>query len=34
MFGKDKVEKKKTGEVTAFIGKGMAIEGKMSFERP
>ncbi|CAG0999695.1 hypothetical protein ARNL5_03990 [Anaerolineae bacterium] len=34
MFGKDKdkEEKKKTGEVAGFIGKGMAIEGKMSFE--
>lgn len=32
MFGKEKEEKKKIGEVTAFIGKGMAIEGKMSFE--
>lgn len=32
MFGKDKVEKKKAGEVAGFIGKGMAIEGKLSFE--
>lgn len=32
MFGKDREEKKKTGEVTGFIGKGMAIEGKLSFE--
>lgn len=32
MFGKEKEEKKKVGEVTGFIGKGMAIEGKLSFE--
>src|SRR3989304_8203781 len=32
MFGKDKEEKKKVGEVAGFIGKGMAIEGKLSFE--
>lgn len=32
MFGKEKEEKKKTGEVAGFIGKGMTVEGKMSFE--
>jgi cytoskeletal protein CcmA (bactofilin family) len=32
MFGKEKEDKKKVGEVAGFIGKGMAIEGKMSFE--
>lgn len=32
MFGKGREEKKKAGEVTGFIGKGMAIEGKLSFE--
>ena len=33
MFGKDKEEKKKSGgEVAGFIGKGMSIEGSLSFE--
>lgn len=34
MFGKDKdkEEKKKPGEITGFIGKGVAMEGKLSFE--
>lgn len=32
MFGKDKEEKKKVGEIAGFIGKGMAFEGRLSFE--
>lgn len=33
MFGKEKEEKKKSGgEVTGFIGKGMSLEGSLSFE--
>jgi len=32
MFGKDKEEKKKGGEVAGFIGKGMSIEGSLCFE--
>ncbi len=32
MFGKDKEEKKTGAAVAGFIGKGMAIEGHLSFE--
>ena len=34
MFGRDKEkeEKKKTGEITGFIGKGVAMEGRITFE--
>lgn len=32
MFGKDKEEKKKAGEIAGFIGKGMSFEGSLSFE--
>lgn len=34
MFGKDKdrEEKKKVGEIAGFIGKGMSVEGTLSFE--
>src|SRR3989304_4674064 len=32
MFGKDKEEKKKVGGVAGFLGKGMALGGKLSFE--
>lgn len=32
MFGREKEDRKKVGEVAGFIGKGMAIEGKLSFE--
>jgi len=34
MFGRDKEkeEKKKVGEITGFIGKGVAMEGRITFE--
>ncbi len=34
MFGKDKDkdEKKKPGEITGFIGKGVSMEGRITFE--
>lgn len=32
MFGKDKEEKKKAGDIAGFIGKGMTFEGTLSFE--
>ncbi len=32
MFGKGKEDMKKAGEVIGFIGKGMSLEGRLSFD--